>query len=137
MSHVSDAIGNTAHSQIEDLAARHSSFEAFMQDMERLAEKAWHNSKSHAEGQQSMGDEEPQQASSGTIKNIDELKPAGERPGDEEEPQNDDDSENRSESHPADPASAPTESGFPTSNVEIQSGHMEVTPSEPGESHPA
>jgi hypothetical protein len=110
MSHISDAIGSTAHSQIEDLAAKHSSFEAFMQDMERLAEKAWHNSKSHAEvnGQQSLGDEEPAAASSGTIENIDDLKPAGEQ----------DEDENRGPNTAVQPASPQSESGFPTSNVE-------------------
>ena len=95
MSHIDDAVGNTAHSQLEDLALKHSSFADFMQDMERLAERAWHNAKSHSEGQQSLGDEEPA-----------------------DEPQNSDDSEDRGPNQPVQPASPQSESGFPTSNVE-------------------
>jgi hypothetical protein len=45
-----DDIDKKVHEELKALALKHPTYETFMQDVQRLGEKMWHNARSQAEG---------------------------------------------------------------------------------------
>jgi hypothetical protein len=54
MSFTARTITDKTHAELKALAGLHTSFDAFLQDVQRLAEKMWHNAKSQNEEDQSV-----------------------------------------------------------------------------------
>ena len=54
MSFTARTITDKTHAELKALASLHTSFDAFLHDVERLAEKMWHNAKSQNETDQSV-----------------------------------------------------------------------------------
>jgi hypothetical protein len=135
MTYVDDLKTGT-HDDIKALATRHGAFESFMQDLERLGEKAWHNARSQGHDPASIvGDVEKtvselEQDVTDAEQALAEAKTRLETAKNEPEPADpvsttpaDDGAQ---VSQPAEPASPVSDAGFPTSNVDVAQ-----------ESHPA
>jgi hypothetical protein len=53
-----DRVSDKVHAEFESLAAKHPTYETYMQDVERFAEAVWHNARVHKEQGTLVGAEE-------------------------------------------------------------------------------
>lgn len=120
-----DNLSKQTHSELEDIATKHSSFESFMQDVQRLADLVWHNVRGKGHDPHSIvGDAEKDPVPNsivGDVRSAQSLSAEAPSPA----------SDNEQSTSPAEPASPQSEAGYPTSNVDVEQ------PSQPVESHPA
>jgi hypothetical protein len=131
-----DEMKSSTHDDIKDLACKHSTWNEFWQDVQRLAEKAWHNARSQNEQDQSV---QPTPAP-GQNKADEELTPGptGE-PAEGAQVEAGPTDEGQPVTTPAEPASPVSDGGFPTTNVGVvvSENEGEGTPVPVEESHPA
>jgi hypothetical protein len=107
MAYVND-MKNSTHDDIKALATKHGSWETFWQDVQRLAEQAWHNARAQGHDPSTVEDKDGNDGA--PVEN--EPAPAATMtpgPTDEGQPY----------TAPAEPASPVSGGGFPTSNVGV------------------
>ena len=115
-----DNLGKTTHDDLQQLALEHPSFESFLQEVQRLAEKLWHNARSQAEAQ-AEADLEQQAIAARTAAGNDPSaapplqSPAVGEEGNDGAPVD----EGQPITQPAEPASPVSDGGFPTTNVGV------------------
>jgi hypothetical protein len=115
-----DDLTQKTHNELETVASKHSSFEGFLQDVQRLAETVWHNARSKGHDPASIvGDVEEslpdleQAVTDAEQVLVDTRAKRDAAVAKASEP------ESNSGSTPAEPASPVSEGGFPTTNVDI------------------
>jgi hypothetical protein len=142
-----DEMKNSTHDDIQELATKHGAWESFYQDVQRLAETAWHNARAQGHDPSSVdsGEKTVEQLQNDVTYFEQQLADAQDRleQAQQAEPQGDDvDGANASGdggnepapaatltpgptddgeqvTKPAEPASPVSEGGFPTSNVDV------------------
>jgi hypothetical protein len=123
MAHVDEVVTTSTHDQLKALAVRHSTFGDYMHDVEMLAEKMWHNSRSQAEVDKRKA-AEAAQAEQDAINAVTEARRQHSIVGDAKPRATEATSpaaeDNAVQQTPAEPASPQSEGGFPTSNVGVQ-----------------
>jgi hypothetical protein len=111
-----DDLSQKTHGELETVAAKHPTFESFMQEVQRLAETVWHNARAKGHDPYSIVGDGTESVDG---ENDGSPMPAEDEKGDGGQPV----------TTPAEPASPSSEAGFPTTNVDIQQESQPVQPS--------